>query len=121
MAMNDASIVQATGWHTRGNLTGHHSPALTDLLREPTRQATFFGAILVFVFIFFGLVGNIILITAILSVKKLRSNIINIFIVSVSDDSLSARWNNTIRFKRRAFAPPPALPPVVVFSARQID
>ena len=42
MAMNDASIVQATGWHTRGNLTDHHSPALTDLLREPTRQATFF-------------------------------------------------------------------------------
>ena len=54
------------------------------LLRQPTRQATYLGAILAFVFIFFGLIGNILLITTILSVKKLRINIINIFIVSVS-------------------------------------
>lgn len=50
---------------------------------QPTRQATLIGAILAFVFIFLGLIGNFLLITAILSVKKLRSNIINIFIVSV--------------------------------------
>lgn len=53
------------------------------LSKQPTRQVTFIGAILAFVFIFFGLIGNILLITTILSVKKLRSNIINIFIVSV--------------------------------------
>ena len=72
----------------KDNVTNLHfqnliSPVVS--LPPPTQQATFLGAVLVFVFIFFGLVGNILLITAILSVKKLRSNIINIFIVSVSN------------------------------------
>ena len=52
--------------------------------QRPTERATFIGAIFAFVFIFAGLIGNLLLITTILSVKKLRSNIINIFIVSVS-------------------------------------
>ncbi len=71
------------------NLTNHSQLIFADQIRLPTRQATFIGAILAFVFIFFGLIGNIILITTILSVKKLRSNIINIFIVSVRDDYFS--------------------------------
>ncbi|CAF2071801.1 unnamed protein product [Rotaria magnacalcarata] len=61
---------------------------------QPTRQATFIGAILAFVFIFLGLVGNILLITTILSVKKLRTNIINIFIVSLQfNDLLNIGFN----------------------------
>ena len=86
--MNEAST---DDWSIKVNLTNHHQQQLifTEQLREPTRQATFLGAILAFVFIFFGLIGNILLITTILSVKKLRSNIINIFIVSVRyDDDL---------------------------------
>ncbi|CAF1479890.1 unnamed protein product [Didymodactylos carnosus] len=54
----------------------------------PTREATFIAAMFAFVFIFIGLVGNIILLATILSVKKLRSNIINIFIVSLQVNDL---------------------------------
>ena len=85
--MNEAAMIKASDWSATVNSTDpDHSFAFTDSLRQPTRQATFIGAILAFVFIIIGLIGNIILITAILSVKKLRSNIINIFIVSVCDD-----------------------------------
>ncbi len=66
------------------NSTIYYQTSLTDQsIAQPTRQATFIGAILAFVFIFCGLIGNILVITTILSVKKLRTNIINIFIVSV--------------------------------------
>lgn len=85
--MNEATIIKAGDWSIRINSTDpYQSFTQADPLRQPTRQATFIGAILAFVFIIIGLIGNIILITAILSVKKLRSNIINIFIVSVSDE-----------------------------------
>lgn len=76
VSINDISI--------KYNSTISYQTIISDQLSEqPTRQVTFVGAILAFVFIFFGLIGNILLITTILSVKKLRSNIINIFIVSV--------------------------------------
>jgi hypothetical protein len=81
--LNEASLVTSNHWSIRANITNDDQLSFTDQLRQPTKQATFVGAILAFVFIFFGLIGNIILITTILSVKKLRSNIINIFIVSV--------------------------------------
>ena len=81
--LNEASLVTSNGWSIRTNSTNDNHLSLTDQLTQPTKQATFVGAILAFVFIFFGLIGNIVLITTILSVKKLRSNIINIFIVSV--------------------------------------
>lgn len=82
--MNEATSVTSDVLSIKLNLTGiTHQQTISDHLSQPTRQATFLGAILAFVFIFFGLIGNIILITTILSVKKLRSHIINIFIVSV--------------------------------------
>jgi len=84
--MNDTTLVTSNDWSIKTNITNHNQFIFSDQVRQPTRQATFIGAILAFVFIFFGLIGNIILITTILSVKKLRSNIINIFIVSVRDD-----------------------------------
>ena len=74
-------------WTMKSNLSNAQHQFFLDQSKFPTRQATTVGAILAFVFIFFGLVGNLILITTILSVKKLRSNIINIFIVSVKSDS----------------------------------
>jgi hypothetical protein len=85
--MNEATLVTSDPWSMKTNLTSSHQQTLSDQLSQPTRQATFVGAILAFVFIFFGLIGNIILITTILSVKKLRSHIINIFIVSVRYNS----------------------------------
>lgn len=81
--MNEATLVPGNDWLIKPNLTDQHPLVFTDRLRLPTRQATFVGAILAFVFIIFGLIGNVLLITTILSVKKLRANIINIFIVSV--------------------------------------
>jgi len=82
--MNEVTIVSLSDFSLKFNSTINYQTILTDqLLKQPTRQVTFIGAILAFVFIFFGLIGNILLITTILSVKKLRSNIINIFIVSV--------------------------------------
>lgn len=81
--MNEATLVTSNDWSIKTNLTNHGQLNLVEDYKSPTRQATFVGATLAFVFIFFGLIGNIILITTILSVKKLRSNIINIFIVSV--------------------------------------
>ncbi|CAF3619264.1 unnamed protein product [Adineta steineri] len=64
------------------------------VVHRPTRQVTYIGAILAFVFIFFGLIGNVILITTILSVKKLRTNTINIFIVSLQfNDLLNIGFN----------------------------
>ncbi len=82
--MNEVTIVSLSDFSLKFNSTINYQAILTDqLLKQPTRQVTFIGAILAFVFIFVGLIGNILLITTILSVKKLRSNIINIFIVSV--------------------------------------
>jgi hypothetical protein len=82
--MNEATIDLSYNLSIKINSTLHHQTLSTDqLATQPTRQATFIGAILAFVFIFFGLIGNILVITTILSVKKLRVNIINIFIVSV--------------------------------------
>jgi hypothetical protein len=82
--MNEVTIVSLSDFSLKFNSTINYQTILTDqLLKQPTRQVTFIGAILAFVFIFFGLIGNMLLITTILSVKKLRSNIINIFIVSV--------------------------------------
>ncbi len=84
MKMSESARVTSTDLSIIINSTIHYRTMPTDdLLGQPTRQATYIGAILAFVFIFFGLIGNILLITTILSVKKLRSNIINIFIVSV--------------------------------------
>lgn len=91
--MNEANGFSSSDWSTRTNLTNNEHLISSDYLR-PTRQATFVGAILAFVFIFFGLIGNILLITTILSVKKLRSNIINIFIVSLQfNDLLNIGFN----------------------------
>jgi hypothetical protein len=87
--MDEATLVTSNNWSITTNLTIQHQQIFSDQLRQPTEQATFIGAILAIVFIFFGLIGNIILITTILSVKKLRSNIINIFIVSVRYNSVS--------------------------------
>ncbi len=87
--MDEATLVTSNNWSITVNLTIQHQQIISDQLRQPTEQATFIGAILAIVFIFFGLIGNIILITTILSVKKLRSNIINIFIVSVRYNSVS--------------------------------
>lgn len=84
--MNEAIRVTSNDWTIRSNLSNSQHQFFVDQSKFPTRQATTVGAILAFVFIFFGLVGNLILITTILSVKKLRSNIINIFIVSVRFD-----------------------------------
>jgi hypothetical protein len=85
-SMNEAKLPLSNDWSIQTNITDHqHSMMFTDSSLQPTRQATFIGAILAFVFIIIGLIGNIILITAILSMKKLRSNIINIFIVSVRE------------------------------------
>ena len=96
--MNEAILVTPHNWSTEATLTP--SPTnLTHHLLIPTRQATFIGAIVAIVFIFFGLIGNLILITTILSVKKLRSNIINIFIVSVRFD-----LNEKLYYKQISFS-----------------
>ncbi len=82
--MNEVTIVSSNNISLNLTSTIYYQTILADQLsKRPTRQVTFIAAILAFVFIFFGLIGNILLITTILSVKKLRSNIINIFIVSV--------------------------------------
>ncbi len=81
--MNETTLATSNNWSIKSNITSHDQLILSEHFKSPTRQATFIGAILAFVFIFFGLIGNLLLITTILSVKKLRSNIINIFIVSV--------------------------------------
>jgi len=72
-------LISETYWNSSSTTT-----FANQVVQIPTREVTFIGAIFAFVFIFFGLIGNILLIATILSVKKLRSNIINIFIVSVS-------------------------------------
>ncbi|CAF0924227.1 unnamed protein product [Adineta ricciae] len=91
--MNEVILVTPHNWSTEATFTP--SPTnLTHHLLIPTRQATFIGAIVAIVFIFFGLIGNLILITTILSVRKLRSNIINIFIVSLQfNDLLNIGFN----------------------------
>ncbi|CAF1667654.1 unnamed protein product, partial [Adineta ricciae] len=92
---NEAYVNPPTELSLMFNSTISNQTTLTSpLLRQPTRQATYLGAILAFVFIFFGLIGNILLITTILSVKKLRINIINIFIVSLQfNDLLNIGFN----------------------------
>jgi hypothetical protein len=85
--MTETKVTVSTNLSMNINSSIDYQTILSDqLFRQPTRQATFIGAILAFVFIFAGLIGNILLITTILSVKKLRANIINIFIVSVRLD-----------------------------------
>ena len=79
--MNEVTVVPSNALLLQMNSTIRYQ-----ITQRPTEQATFFGAIFAFVFIFFGLIGNVLLITTILSVKKLRSNIINIFIVSVREN-----------------------------------
>ena len=82
--MNEVTIIPSNGWLLANYsiiLNQTSSPPSQDL--QPTERATFIGAIFAFVFILVGLIGNVLLITTILSVKKLRTNIINIFIVSV--------------------------------------
>ncbi|CAF1236684.1 unnamed protein product [Adineta ricciae] len=93
--INEAHVNPSTELSFMFNSTISNRTTLTSpLLRQPTRQATYLGAILAFVFIFFGLIGNILLITTILSVKKLRINIINIFIVSLQfNDLLNIGFN----------------------------
>lgn len=83
MHINEAAVNTSNGFVLMINSTVHNRT----LFKQPTREATYLGAIIAFVFIFFGLIGNILLITTILSVKKLRTNIINIFIVSVSSSA----------------------------------
>lgn len=85
--MNKTTIFISNNLSLNINFTHNDQTLLTDqIVRQPTRQVTFIGAILAFVFIFLGLIGNLLLITTILSVRKLRTNIINIFIVSVRFD-----------------------------------
>ncbi|CAF0887144.1 unnamed protein product [Rotaria sp. Silwood1] len=93
--MNKTTVIISNGISININSTMSYQTILIDqTLQQPTRQATFIGAILAFVFIFLGLVGNILLITTILSVKKLRTNIINIFIVSLQfNDLLNIGFN----------------------------
>ncbi|CAF0752552.1 unnamed protein product [Adineta steineri] len=93
--MNETRLVTSSDWSVNTTLSNYYQQKnFSNLPREPTRQATFIGAILAIVFIFFGLIGNIILITTILSAKKLRSNIINIFIVSLQfNDLLNIGFN----------------------------
>ena len=79
--MNELMIDSTGSFPSKINFT---SPS-TEIDVRPSERVTFLGAIFAFVFIFAGLIGNVLLITTILSVKKLRSNIINIFIVSVSE------------------------------------
>ncbi len=82
--MNEVTVIPSSTLLLKMNSTLQYQTTITShISQRPTEQATFIGAIFAFVFIFFGLIGNLLLITTILSVKKLRSNIINIFIVSV--------------------------------------
>lgn len=98
LTMNDVTLASS-----KINLTR----LLTHDGQRPTERATFIGAIFAFVFIFAGLIGNLLLITTILSVKKLRSNIINIFIVSVSAlhsiDSAKKRKNGNFPSMSNSF------------------
>ncbi|CAF3339406.1 unnamed protein product [Rotaria socialis] len=88
--MNQTTVITFSHVSMRVNSTLPSDQAVG----QPTRQATFIGAILAFVFIFLGLIGNILLITTILSVRKLRTNIINIFIVSLQfNDLLNIGFN----------------------------
>ena len=83
--MNEPASLASDEWSMKANVSNSYQlTTLSNQIRQPTREATLIGAIFAFVFIVFGLIGNIIVITTILSVKKLRSNIINSFIVSVS-------------------------------------
>jgi flagellar biosynthesis protein FlhB len=87
--MNEVTVGPTIDFFLKMNSSiDYQSTLANQLLRQPTRQATLIGAILAFVFIFFGLIGNLLLITTILSVKKLRMNIINIFIVSVRENPI---------------------------------
>lgn len=49
----------------------------------PSRLGSAFGAAVAFIFIFFGIIGDTIIIISILSSKKLRNNLVNLFIVSL--------------------------------------
>lgn len=49
----------------------------------PSRFGSALGASVAFFFIFFGIIGDTLIISAILSKKELRTNLINIFIVSL--------------------------------------
>jgi hypothetical protein len=51
--------------------------------QSPSRLGTALGAIIAFLFIIFGLVGDFLIIISILSKRDLRNNLVNIFIVSL--------------------------------------
>ncbi|CAF0893951.1 unnamed protein product [Brachionus calyciflorus] len=55
----------------------------TETILLPSRLGSALGGIIAFFFIIFGLLGDALIITAILSKKDLRKNLINIFIVSL--------------------------------------
>ena len=50
-------------------------------IQLPSRLGTIIGSIAAFIFMFFGLAGNILIIVAILRSPKLRSNLVNIFVI----------------------------------------
>ncbi|RNA27148.1 trapped in endoderm-1-like [Brachionus plicatilis] len=61
---------------------GLNSTDLNDI-NVPSRFGSALGATAAFFFIFFGIIGDSLIIAAILSKKELRTNLINIFIVSL--------------------------------------
>jgi hypothetical protein len=70
----------------------NNSLPLTTII--PSRQITALGAILTFIFITLGLCGNLIILVLILSKRELRSNIVNIFIVSLQlNDIINVGFN----------------------------
>jgi len=70
----------------------NNSLPLTTII--PSRQITALGAILTFIFITLGLCGNLIILVLILGKRELRSNIVNIFIVSLQlNDIINVGFN----------------------------
>ena len=63
------------------NLSQYFNDSPNDLL--PSRLGTALGAIIAFVFTIFGLIGDLLIIVAILQKAQLRNNLVNIFIVSL--------------------------------------
>jgi len=60
----------------------------------PSKHITAFGATITFLFILLGLCGNLIILVLILSKRELRSNIVNIFIVSLQlNDIINIGFN----------------------------
>ena len=67
---------------------------INNSIQIPSKQITAFGAILTFIFISLGLCGNLIILVLILGKRELRSNIVNIFIVSLQlNDIINIGFN----------------------------